>query len=581
MSSTTLLQSFRDDLKVTAFSSPQNEIYATYTPQRDPPAGPVAVKVRGEDFRGLVEWWLRRKKGARRAPKLVESIVSELEGDAKYGPGAHRRDVVIRATAHDGAISIDLADDRNRVVRVSPGGWVVTTDSPVAFIRPRGAEPLPEPRSGPGGIDALFALLPKLDQPAKSLILGWILAALNPRVQFPVLILNGAAGSGKSTTAAFLRGLVDPSVAGLTKLARLDESALWTTAANGYALCFDNVSAISADVSDTLCMIATGGSHSARKLYTDTDTVLVRKKCPILLSGISEFANREDLLSRALLVRCPVIGGSAYTKATALQAAFDAARPTIFAAVLDLLAAGLRSDLTLPAAPRMADAAEWVERCFAGGGYHPGSFVAAVEAQQAARSGISLDAWPPAEFVTTVAADGFEGTTAELLTRITRLARDSGLPSNPAWPKSPSALGVQLREREQSLLVRGIVREDFPGRREGRRIRLYCRPAEAASKAETGPATWVEYRAIVAAGGPRIRLLAGPDDVPRAVGEDAAILATRLGRPTSAGGSFALEADDVGELGGEIDLLDFVDTDSDAAPSRASTSSPSPTEATC
>ena len=68
------------------------------------------------------------------------------------------------------------------------------------------------------------------------------------------MVLSGEQGSAKSTFSAILRALLDPNTAPLRALPREDRD-LFIAASNGHIMCFDNVSGLSAWISDTLCRL--------------------------------------------------------------------------------------------------------------------------------------------------------------------------------------------------------------------------------------------------------------------------------------------------------------------------------------
>jgi ABC-type glutathione transport system ATPase component len=68
----------------------------------------------------------------------------------------------------------------------------------------------------------------------------------------PILAISGYAGSGKTTTANYLRSLIDPFTKGkvLAKIPEIDHIAIH--AKKRRILAIDNISHITADQSDTL-----------------------------------------------------------------------------------------------------------------------------------------------------------------------------------------------------------------------------------------------------------------------------------------------------------------------------------------
>jgi hypothetical protein len=73
-------------------------------------------------------------------------------------------------------------------------------------------------------------------------------------------------------------------------------------AKNSHLLAFDNLSGLTAWLSDALCRLATGGSFAVRQLYTDDEEVLFEATRPILMNGIEDVISRPDLADRAIVV---------------------------------------------------------------------------------------------------------------------------------------------------------------------------------------------------------------------------------------------------------------------------------------
>src|SRR5262249_19798470 len=148
-----------------------------------------------------------------------------------------------------------------------------------------------------------FLNVAEADRP---LIAAWLVAALRPTGPFPVLCLFGEQGSAKSTTARFLRALVDPSTAPVRAEPR-DPRDLAIAAGNGWAVCLDNVSHLTPQLSDALCRLSTGGGFSTRMLYCDDEECIFQAQRPAIVNGIAEVAERPDLLDRSLMVCLPTI----------------------------------------------------------------------------------------------------------------------------------------------------------------------------------------------------------------------------------------------------------------------------------
>lgn len=67
-------------------------------------------------------------------------------------------------------------------------------------------------------------------------------------------------------------------------------------------MALDNVSVIAPWFSDALCRAVTGDAMPRRRLYTDSDAVILRFRRAIVLNGIDLGAMRGDLADRVLLI---------------------------------------------------------------------------------------------------------------------------------------------------------------------------------------------------------------------------------------------------------------------------------------
>ncbi len=264
----------------------------------------------------------------------VQDALMTLEAKAVFeGP---EYPTFVRLAEVDGVIYLDLANEGWQVVKVSPQGWAImeADDVPVRFRRPRGMSPLPVPVQG-GTLTELAELLNvSVDSRDWKLIVAWLLQALRGTGPYPVLVLTGGQGSGKSTAAKMLRALLDPNVSPLRSLSR-DERDLFIAAVNGWALAFDNISGLSQWISDALCKLSTGGGLSVRELFSDADETLLDAMRPVILNGITDFVDKQDLVDRALQVRLPSIPKEDRKPEKELWARFDDAQPRILGALLD------------------------------------------------------------------------------------------------------------------------------------------------------------------------------------------------------------------------------------------------------
>ncbi len=437
--------------------------------------------------RGFRRWLCRRfyEESGGRAPnaEALAAALNVIEARAAYeGP---ERPVFVRVAEHEGRIFLDLGDATWRAVEITARGWWVVERPPVRFRRAAGMFPLPEPQRG-GRVEDLRRFI-NVSAAHFTLIAAWLLAALRGRGPYPVLALAGEQGSGKSTTAAMLRALLDPNAAALRSFPR-EERDLFIAATNGHVLAFDNISNIPAALSDAFCRIATGGGFAVRQLYTDRDEIIFDAMRPILLTSIEDVITRPDLADRALFVALEAIPEDRRRPEAELWAAFEAARPAILGALLDAVAEGLRRlpDVRLPGLPRMADFALWATACETA--FQPeGTFMQAYAVARETAVETAIEADPVAEAVRGFMADrtGWTGTAADLLEALTPAAGERAVRSK-AWPATPRALSGRLR-RLAPILRRLGIDVDFRRTRGGTREIILSRAPESAGTRPSPP----------------------------------------------------------------------------------------------
>lgn len=395
-------------------------------------------------------------------------VAAICDVQAQRGPchEVHRR----VANLEDRVIYLDLCDVRWRTVEVTAQEWRVVECPPVKFVRSPGMLPLAEPEPSDAGLSDLQGLTNAATEADFTLLVAWLVGALSGRGPFPIAILSGEAGTGKSRLATIMRALIDPSVA-MVRAAPKDLRDLFATAANEYVLVLDNISSMPHDLSDEICRVASGAASSARALHTNTEQVFLTGARPIVLNGIGgHFGQQADLMSRSLPIRLAPIPEEARRTEREMDAAFHSARPGILGALLDAVSAALRHlpTTTLPALPRMADFALWMTAAEPGLGWEPGTFVEAMEAGRAEAEGAAFEADPVAKSIADfVTADhpygGWEGTPtallAELNTRVPEAIRRSRI-----WPLTAQGMGTRIDRAAPLLRARGFTVERRHGR---------------------------------------------------------------------------------------------------------------------
>jgi len=413
------------------------------------------LSVRTLSFRRWLAKAFWQETGSAPGSQAVQDAIDVLSARATFdGPDEK---VHVRIAGDDMTVWVDLCNEKWEAVKITARGWEVIQNPPVRFRRRRGMRSLPNPeRTGKlGHLDEFLNLHSKGD---RKLISAWLLGAFRPCGPYPVLCLHGEQGSAKSITARMLRELIDPNDTSLRSAPR-EERDLVLAATNGWIVVLDNLSHLPLWLSDALCRISTGGGFATRELYSDDEEVLFAATRPIILTGIEALATRGDLADRAIVVNLPAIPDEKRVREEELLSTFAKARPHIFGALLDAVAAALLKSpsVSLSSVPRMADFAYWVVAAEGSLGWEPGSFLAAYRANRAEATQNVIDSSLVATALVGM-MDGDEDIEAAPTSWLENLTETVGekVARSPAWPKSTKALAGEMKRLAPSLREEGI-----------------------------------------------------------------------------------------------------------------------------
>lgn len=296
----------------------------------------------------------------RKAPSTTAIADAKNLLEARAIHEGHRVEVAVRIAGDDASISIDLGDNCWKMVHVTRDGWTIAPHGERLFRRAPGMLPLPVPIRG-GNLAELRQFL-RVDDYGFALSVSWLLCSLRPRGPYPLLLLGGEQGSAKTTTARLLRSLVDPNTADV-RAETTDVRDLAIAANNAHVIALDNLSRLTAAMSDALCRLSTGGGFSTRRLYSDDEEAIFGATRPVIITSIADVVSRADLLDRALSVRLCAIPDVERRDEAELWERYEELRPRILGALLDGLVVALGEidtvKTTTVSKPRMADAYLW------------------------------------------------------------------------------------------------------------------------------------------------------------------------------------------------------------------------------
>jgi hypothetical protein len=392
----------------------------------------------------------------------LTDALAVLEGRAE---SAERETVALRiADGGPGSVVLDLAGMDGRCVVVDTGGWRVVERAPVLFRRTPLTGPLPVPERG-GSLAPLAELL-NVDEARFRLIVGWLVSALFPGIPHPILALVGEQGTAKTTAGRLVMSLVDSSPAAVRTPPK--EMRSWAAmAAASWVVFIDNVSLIPAWFSDTLCKAVTGDGIVERALHTDDDINIITFRRCVVLTSIDAGRLAGDLAERLLTIELDVIPPSRRRPDAEIVAQYEAARPIVLGALLDLTAEVLAvlPSVRLDELPRMADFARILGALDRIRGW---TTLADYNAAAAEASQAVLDGDPVADAVLGLMGrqSVWSGTASELLTRIMPEHRPQG------WPRTPQAVSGALKRLAPALRASGGLTVEFPPRGQSRIITL-------------------------------------------------------------------------------------------------------------
>jgi hypothetical protein len=416
--------------------------------------------VRSRDFHMWLSGQFYEETGAPIGGQALEDALRILEARAvNEGP---LYECFNRTGAADGKIYLDLGDATWRAVEITAVGWAVIDSVPVKLMRSPSMRALPVPEAG-----CLIEELRRFFVNVRSdddflLVVAWLVAAFRPHGPFPIIVLNGEAGSGKSVFSRMLRSLVDPSAAPIRAVPR-DDRDLVVSASNSWLLAFDNLSSIQAWLADAFCRLATGGGFATRKLHTDRDEMIFEAARPIIINGIPHLTDRADLADRSVTIHLSSIADAERRPEDDLLTDFADAMPRILGALLDAVSRALANIATvkLDRAPRMADFAKWITAAAPGLGWEPDDFLAAYEGNRRDVVEAAFEADPVAvaiwNLITTAEPiEGFRGTPTELLAALNSVVSESTRKSR-YWPDNAAQLGNRVG-RASPLLKHAAAR---------------------------------------------------------------------------------------------------------------------------
>ena len=419
--------------------------------------------------------WLRWRAYQRAEPLLnvseVEKLIGGLRARALYGGAQY--ETWTRVGTVSGRIYIDLGCPKWRCVEIWPAEmdrderWRILETAPVKFIRRPTMRQMATPAIG-GTIDDLRRFLNVETEGDFRLSVGWLIAAFRPRGPYPICIISGTQGSGKSTVLRLLSRLCDPNQAPERNLPK-DERDLFVAASNTHLQTFDNLSGINSSMSDALCRVATGGGYSARALHTNDEEHILQACKPVVINGISDLARRGDLADRSIQITAARLPADRRLPEEEYWSEFAQIEGQALGVIFDAISWALTAYPATPVPPvRMSDAARFMEAAAESLGWEKGTFAELLRRNRshANQAVVEADVFASALVALLTENDGeWRGSTTELLDVLTARVTDQTKRLT-VWPLTIAATTAALNRVKDALESVGFA---FERGREGRK----------------------------------------------------------------------------------------------------------------
>lgn len=270
------------------------------------------------------------------APKLID----DMKTYAKISASKKRETLAIRIGFSGSETWLNL--DGKRTVRLNKSGWDILSSDNYVFGWDDSSLNLPAPLIS-GDIWDLKKVV-KLNNDAEYImVIAWFITLFYD-TSYPFLILIGQEGSAKSTSTKNLKDILDPVEGGLRSFQKNTDD-IYISAQSNMILGYDNMSHINLQLSDELCRIATGGSISKRKHYSNSDQIILKAKRAVLMNGIDGVPDFPDFISRSVIINLQSLEEDEIKTEEEVREIFTSVHPSILGAILNLVVRSLSHNI--------------------------------------------------------------------------------------------------------------------------------------------------------------------------------------------------------------------------------------------
>lgn len=409
--------------------------------------GSMVLPVKSSEFENFIFSQLY-KNNISAGRDTIEQVKNNLSARAFFEKIQHPLSIRVAKDKY-GDYWYDLGD--GRIALIKEDGWAISNNPPILF------KYLPEQLSQPlpidgGNLDDLLEIINIKDQYNKLLLKILIIAGFIPGFSHPVIILHGQRGSAKSTCLRLFKSIVDPSIDDLLAPIK-DINILSQIISHHWLTCFDNLSYLSRDMSDSLCRICTGGAVSTRQLYKDDSNIIRQMQNMVALNGINNVVMNPDLFERSIIIELKPISEEERKTDDEINFILEKIKPGVLGYCLKAAARAIKikPSIRLPGKPRMASFAVWGCAIAEAIGENKEKFLEAFQANYNSQDEIAIEANPLALAIIQLIIEeptGITATAEVILQKLNNINNSHGFSDkyDRAWPNGNKAFGKKFFE---------------------------------------------------------------------------------------------------------------------------------------
>lgn len=408
-----------------------------------------------------VEAWLGHCYFAEHRKSIGGQAINEVRRELRHQAlfASSEEKVFLRSGEVGRSLFVDLCNDSWDLIQLHDGDWKLTHNPNVYFRRAAGMMSFPLPERG-GDVGLIKNYIHFADEDSYYLWLAWTTFCYRPTGAFPLMLLCGEQGRGKSEAAKMTKCLTDPSAAPeCTDPDSLRNLAI--AAENSWVMFYDNLSYMHQWQQDAFARIATGASFRVRKLHTGREEELFHAKRPVIVTSILDVVTQSDLMQRSIHINLAPLEGGKRISLETLWSAFAQDLPLLFGALLSLAAKVAKRFRNVAEADleRMGDFHRWL--------------IALERILELPRGRLTEAYRRNLEYGRSILAEQnglypavlefmrgkleWRGSATDLLPLLSDCVLEKNRGSD--WPRSPKALGKQLQRLAPTLKTAGITAE--------------------------------------------------------------------------------------------------------------------------